>query len=204
MDAVPAVVQLMGRLSLHDRPSEGIHVLNAVAGPLAALLVCVTLAPCVTASAAQSARSSQSSRIGQTWTGRVVAVADGDSLEVMREGRAVRVRLAAIDAPEHGQPWSRRAKSRLAELTMQRTVSILVRDVDRYDRDVVDIRDANGRRVNDILVAEGLAWFYASYSNDNGLRQLQTEARSAGRGLWTEKNPTPPWTWRQRHARRSR
>ncbi|MBK6315860.1 MAG: thermonuclease family protein [Blastocatellia bacterium] len=142
--------------------------------------------------------------VGQTWTGRVVVVADGDTIEVMRDGRAVRVRLAGIDAPEAGQPWSSRARSRLAELTYHRAVTILVRDVDRYGRSVVDATCADGRRVSAVLVAEGLAWFYAAYSTDSELKRLEAEARAARRGLWSDRNPTPPWLWRQRHPRRAR
>jgi len=55
------------------------------------------------------------------FTGRVVAIADGDTLTVMDGKAAVRVRLAGIDAPEHGQcvrvprrvpraRWSRRPR----------------------------------------------------------------------------------------------
>lgn len=133
-----------------------------------------------------------------------MVVADGDTLEVMRDGKAVRVRLAGIDAPESGQPWSRRARSRLAELVLRRDVAVSVRDGDRYGRDVVDVTTADGRRVNDILVAEGLAWFYRAYSDDRELERLETEAKSARRGVWSDGNPTPPWVWRQRHPRKAR
>lgn len=153
---------------------------------------------------ASEAAARKPQRVGQSWSGRVVVVADGDTLEVMRDGKAVRVRLAGIDAPESGQPWSRRARSRLAELVYRRDVAVSVRDVDRYGRDVVDVTTADGRRVNDILVAEGLAWFYRAYSDDHELERLETEAKSRRRGLWTDANPTPPWVWRQRHPRKAR
>jgi endonuclease YncB( thermonuclease family) len=41
---------------------------------------------------------------GQTITGEVVAVKDGDTIDVMYGGRAVTVRLHGIDAPETGGP----------------------------------------------------------------------------------------------------
>jgi endonuclease YncB( thermonuclease family) len=37
---------------------------------------------------------------GQDFSGRVVGISDGDTISVMRSGRAVRVRLHGIDAPE--------------------------------------------------------------------------------------------------------
>src|SRR4029450_5304605 len=38
-----------------------------------------------------------------TYTARVVAITDGDTLRALHEGRAVVVRLRWIDAPENGQ-----------------------------------------------------------------------------------------------------
>lgn len=164
----------------------------------------IAMALAVSCVGSASAGTKKPSRVGQTWTGRVVVVADGDTLEVMRDGRAVRVRMAGIDAPESGQPWSRRARSRLAELVFHRDVTVHVRDVDRYGRDVVDVMTSDGRRVNSILVGEGLAWFYEAYSDDGELERLEIEARSGRRGVWSDRNPTPPWVWRQRHPRTAR
>jgi micrococcal nuclease len=36
----------------------------------------------------------------ETFTGKVVIISDGDTISVMREGRAVKVRLHGIDCPE--------------------------------------------------------------------------------------------------------
>ena len=163
----------------------------------------IALVLAVSGAGSASMGTKKPARVGQTWTGRVVVVADGDTLEVMRDGRAVRVRLAGIDAPETGQPWSRRARSRLAELVFHRDVAVSVLDVDRYGRDVVDVKTSDGRRVNDVLVAEGLAWFYRAYSDDRELERLETEARSMRRGVWSDGSPTPPWVWRQRNPRKA-
>jgi endonuclease YncB( thermonuclease family) len=37
-----------------------------------------------------------------SFTGKVVGVADGDTIKVMRMGKAVKVRLHGIDSPEKG------------------------------------------------------------------------------------------------------
>lgn len=39
-------------------------------------------------------------------TGKVVGISDGDTLSVLREGKAVKVRLYGIDTPEKGQAFS--------------------------------------------------------------------------------------------------
>ena len=63
-----------------------------------------------------------------------MAVADGDTISVLRDGRSVRVRLEGIDCPEKGQDFSQRAKQFTSELTFGKEVSVDVRDVDRYGR----------------------------------------------------------------------
>lgn len=46
------------------------------------------------------------------FTGTVVGVSDGDTLTVLSAGKTVEVRLADIDCPETGQPFSQRAPGR--------------------------------------------------------------------------------------------
>ena len=40
------------------------------------------------------------------FTGKVVGVADGDTITVMHQGRGDPIRLYGIDAPERGQPFT--------------------------------------------------------------------------------------------------
>ena len=67
--------------------------------------------------------------------GRVVRIADGDTLTVL-DGDQIqhRVRLAGIDAPERGQPFGARAKQNLARLTFGNPVEIRWHKPDRYGR----------------------------------------------------------------------
>jgi len=44
--------------------------------------------------------------ISSAWSGKVVGVADGDTITVLRDKEQVRIRLYGIDAPEGGQPFS--------------------------------------------------------------------------------------------------
>ena len=50
------------------------------------------------------------------FTGKVVGVADGDSITVLRDREQVKVRLVEIDAPEKGQAFGNRSKQALEAL----------------------------------------------------------------------------------------
>lgn len=44
------------------------------------------------------------------FSGRIVRVIDGDTVQVLTSGEMVRVRLNGIDAPESSQPFGQKAK----------------------------------------------------------------------------------------------
>ncbi|MFO1424576.1 MAG: thermonuclease family protein [Candidatus Competibacteraceae bacterium] len=135
-----------------------------------------------------------------TLTGRVVGVADGDTLTVLMEGnRPVRVRLAGIDAPEHDQPFGQRSRQSLAELTLDRPAAVTVWKTDDYGRTVGTVT-VGGVDVEAEQVRRGLAWVYRHYSDDARLLALEAEAKAARRGLWADTNPIPPWDWRHGEA----
>jgi len=136
----------------------------------------------------------------QQYAAKVVGVTDGDTITVRREGHPTeRVRVHGIDTPEHGQPYGTRAKQFTSQLVFGQTVTIRVRDRDRYGRTVADVVLSDGRDLGQELVRAGLAWWYRKYSTDRRLEALEAKARQAKRGLWSELNPVPPWEWRRRN-----
>jgi len=46
---------------------------------------------------------------------QLVGVSDGDTITVLVPDRPIKIRLAEIDTPERGQPWSTRAKQALSD-----------------------------------------------------------------------------------------
>ena len=55
----------------------------------------------------------------------------------------------------------------------------------------------DGRSMNRELVRQGMAWWFARYAPaDAELARLESEAKAARRGLWSQPNPVPPWSWR--------
>ncbi len=130
--------------------------------------------------------------------GRVVGIADGDTLTLLTEGREeVRIRLAAIDTPEGGQPYGSRARQILSDLAFGKPVRVVVVDTDRYRRTVGRVF-AGALDVNAEMVRRGAAWVYRRYSDDRTLLRLEQAARAERTGLWAlpEAERTPPWDWR--------
>ena len=130
----------------------------------------------------------------------LVWVMDGDSLRVRISGEQVDVRLADIDAPEHGQRYAWEAKLALIDLVRGKGLAVLPREIDRHGRMVarVWVREMDLSRE---LVNQGAAWFYPAYATDGTLFELEQQARAAKRGLWSIGDPhVAPWVWRQSHS----
>ena len=53
------------------------------------------------------------------FTGPVVSVLDGDTIEVLHNTHPERVRLSGIDCPEKGQAFGNRAKQAASELVFE-------------------------------------------------------------------------------------
>lgn len=131
-------------------------------------------------------------------TGKVISIADGDTLTILVDKTPTKVRLAEIDTPEMGQAFGKRAKQTLSDLAFDKIAKVVVTDLDRYGRQVgrvyVDTLD-----VNKEMVRLGLAWAYLQYQTDTSFSELEAEARAAKRGLWAlpEDQRKPPWVWRR-------
>jgi endonuclease YncB( thermonuclease family) len=138
------------------------------------------------------------------WDSRTKSVRDGDSINVTNaDGVVVNIRLYGLDAPEAKQSFGYQAKKRLTQFVSRKTIFIENVDTDRYGRTVALVRLSDGTLVNEEMVRSGMAWVYEQYCLREdvcaALLQAQAQARSAGRGLWAESSPMPPWEWRKTH-----
>lgn len=138
-----------------------------------------------------------------TLEGRVVGVADGDTLTVLDKGRRQhKIRLAGIDAPEKRQDFGQRSKQSLSELAYRQDVLVDISKQDRYGRSVGKVL-RGGVDVNLEQVRRGLAWHYKEYQKEQSpvdrraYADAENEARGLRRGLWTLSAPVPPWEYRR-------
>lgn len=132
-------------------------------------------------------------------SGRVLAVHDGDTLTLVEHGKKVRVRLDGIDAPELAQRYGKSSRSALSRLCGGKKAVVTDRGKDEEGRVLGTVTcgkvDANAEQVK-----QGLAWVFRTYLPlGSPLYELETNARLTQRGLWRDKDPTPPWEWRKQH-----
>jgi endonuclease YncB( thermonuclease family) len=135
-------------------------------------------------------------------SGRVVGVADGDTLTVLAEDHTrYRIRLQGIDAPEKAQDFGQKCKESLMEKAINLHASVEVYKQDRYGRLVAKVTIES----NDVALEQlrtGCAWYYTAYAKEQSPADQQTYAaaeklaRKTHTGLWKSKQPQAPWDYR--------
>ena len=146
---------------------------------------------------------------GSLIEGRVVGIADGDTVTVLDADKTqYRIRLAGIDAPERGQPGAQRSKESLSALVYDQPVRVESVNRDRFDRIVGKVwiasTDSPCRGKPDCpmtldagltQITMGRAWWFRKYADEQ-------EARAKKAGLWRDGTAVPPWEWRQQRQGR--
>ena len=130
------------------------------------------------------------------WSGKCVAVTDGDTIKVMHDGKAEKIRLYGIDCPEKNQPFGKKAKWFASDLVFKKIVEVKALNKDRYGRTIAWVY-VNGTCLNEELLKAGLAWHYKRYSKEKNLSLLEERARVMKIGLWSDPHSIPPWEWRR-------
>lgn len=140
-------------------------------------------------------------------SGKVVRVADGDTITILDGYKRHKIRLASIDAPETGhgkkqpgQPFSKASKNALADMVANKHLTLICYEKDHYQRDICDVPYKNGKTANQALVEKGLAWANmqggGKYLRDRNLLELQQNAQQQKLGLWQRPDAVAPWDWR--------
>lgn len=135
------------------------------------------------------------------WSGKVIGVADGDTITVLHEQRPERIRLYGIDCPEKRQAFGNKAKWFISQLAFGKTAEVEPVTRDRYGRTIALVR-VDDVELNEKLVEEGFAWVYVAYCKSSRCHNweiLQLKAQVERRGLWKDDSPVPPWQFRRHH-----
>jgi micrococcal nuclease len=137
---------------------------------------------------------------GEIMSGKVTAVVDGNTLEIVSENKEqYTIVLAGIDSPELTQEYGEKAKKYLQRMVLEEIVIVQFQGKDRKGNHlaIVLLKGETDLRIE--LLKEGLAW--TSEKNPlPELESLRTQAQEKGKGLWKEENPTPPWTYRRQQS----
>jgi endonuclease YncB( thermonuclease family) len=184
----------------HVGPAPGAHgwaLLRGIRARGMALKACLRLAL-----ALFCALEGEGVRAGahEPWsdTGQLVSAPDGDTLNVTTPSRGrVTVRVAGVDAPEHGQGSWRSARAHLVAFVGRGPVAIHCYKTDQYDREVCRVKSGDDDLGASLLTA-GLAWHYTRYQGEQAVAErelyaaLEQRARVGQVGLWRDADPMPP------------
>lgn len=136
------------------------------------------------------------------FTGKVVGIADGDTITVLdRDKKQHKIRLAGIDAPEIGQPFGQAAKKKLSDLVFEKMVTVVGTKTDRYGRLVAQVF-LLGVNVPLEMLNAGLAWHFKEYEGEQlakerkAYSEAESKAKESKLNLWAETRPMPPWEYR--------
>ena len=129
----------------------------------------------------------------------VLAVPEGDTLEVLHKGTVLLIRLQDVDAPEMGQPYAAQAQALMASLALGKTARVITTGTSKPGiLQKAKIVLSSGLNPSHELLKAGLGWWdRVAAPDDDSLWKLEREARIERRGLWVDTDPIPPWEWRK-------
>lgn len=140
-----------------------------------------------------------------TLQGKVVSVADGDTVTVLDSQKTqYKIRLQGIDAPERAQAFGNKSKQSLHEMVHGKQVTVDYQKKDKYGRVVGKIL-LNNTDVCLEQLKRGMAWHYKQYANEQPKEDQETyslaeqQAKTELKGLWKDKQPVPPWEFRKQN-----
>jgi endonuclease YncB( thermonuclease family) len=132
---------------------------------------------------------------GETWSGWVSWVMDGDTVLLVRAGQSepVKLRIDGVDAPESCQPGGMASRDELIRLVLRKQVLVSDLGQDSYGRQIGRL-SVEGVDVGAELVRSGMAWAYRFRTGRGPYAALQREAQKDKKGLFSaaEAAMSPP------------
>ena len=130
-------------------------------------------------------------------TGKIVKIIDGDTYDILLNGKLTRIRMYGVDAPEKGMDFYKVSKNYLGKLCQEKEIRVECVSKDKYGRLIARSFLPNGNELGKEMIKAGLAWHFKKYSGDVDLASSEETARSQRMGLWSMDYPIPPWEYRK-------
>lgn len=105
--------------------------------------------------------------------------------------------LESIDSPEKKQAFGNKAKQHLSGLVFGKQIEVHETGKDFFGRTLAFLK-ADGVNVCEQMIADGMAWHYKKYSKDEGLAEVEMNARKNQVGLWSDEAPIALWEFRKK------
>ncbi len=134
---------------------------------------------------------------------KLLRVVDGDTYQVLLNGKKQMIRVLNVDAPELNQAFGLKTKDSLTNLIQNETITLEVIKTDMYGLLIAKV-SFQGKALDSLLLANGWAWCYAKYNRNEMLPELQQKAIQSAKGLWQCQQAVPPWIWRKMNLRNRR
>ena len=164
--------------------------------------ICVCLFTATTLGVFAAKNHSKNIEPIRTIAGKVIRVADGDTITVLdAQNLQNKIRLYGIDAPEKAQDFGNKSREKLASLVAGKDIAVTVMDIDRYGSNVGRI-NIEGKEVAEEMLKAGMVWLYTAYCKIpecKHWKELETQAKTAKIGLWSNPTAKEPWLWRREH-----
>ncbi|MCL4233021.1 MAG: thermonuclease family protein [Deltaproteobacteria bacterium] len=119
---------------------------------------------------------------------------EGDIVVIDRAGTEMTVHVWGVACPHKKQPYAKKARNFTQNMLYKRT--FVVKPVATAEDGLpwVEIVLNEGPNVGQELARKGLAWANPQHA-DPAIKTLESEARAAKEGLWSQGKPVPPWEY---------
>lgn len=136
------------------------------------------------------------------YSGKVVAVQEGDRLTMLHNGKRLNVQLYGIDAPELKQAYGNEARSFLDAFTKEESVEVEPIGTVKKGK-LTGMVLLGSDNINELLLLKGQAWVDRSQCTADICSKwikMEEAAKATQKGLWIDPQAMPPWEFRAQKA----
>jgi endonuclease YncB( thermonuclease family) len=124
------------------------------------------------------------------WSGKVVSVSSGDTINVLHKGKVEKVRLYGIYAPQKKQSFEKKARDFASSFVNGENVEVEQKGADKNGR-TIGLVSVSGEAINELMVINGYAWVHRQYCKEKFCTdwiKMEDAARQGKKGMWSDPN----------------